>query len=195
MTGVLIAVAAVAASALLWGLVTGRWSATSRRARKAHASAVRPPLLMRIPVPWVFILTYLAGVGLQLLLPSARVHPSDVPIAVRVAGCVIVGLGVVVAFSALRLFKQKSTTTVPFETPSQLVTFGPYRFSRNPMYVGLTLVYVGVAGTRGDVWPLIVLPLLLAYINYIVIPVEERRLEATFGDSYQRYRAEVRRWV
>jgi protein-S-isoprenylcysteine O-methyltransferase Ste14 len=63
------------------------------------------------------------------------------------------------------------------------------------MYVGLTLIYIGVAGTRLETWPLIVLPLLLAYVNFQVIPVEERRLRAVFGESYEEYRARVRRWL
>ena len=79
-----------------------------------------------------------------------------------------------IAFSALGIFKKRSTTTIPFETPTSLVTSGPYRFTRNPMYVGLSLIYLGVAGTRADVWPVIVLPVLLAYVNFVVIPVEDR---------------------
>jgi protein-S-isoprenylcysteine O-methyltransferase Ste14 len=112
-----------------------------------------------------------------------------------VAGFILVGVGVIVAFSAVGIFKKASTTTVPFETPSALVTSGPYRFTRNPMYVGLALIYLGVAGTRAEIWPLILLPLVLAYVNFVVIPVEERRLHGVFGDAYQEYGARVRRWL
>jgi protein-S-isoprenylcysteine O-methyltransferase Ste14 len=62
------------------------------------------------------------------------------------------------------------------------------------MYVGLTLIYIGVAGTRLEIWPVIVLPLLLAYINFVVIPVEENNLRGVFGDDYQKYGARVGRW-
>jgi protein-S-isoprenylcysteine O-methyltransferase Ste14 len=113
---------------------------------------------------------------------------------VRVAGFVLVVAGVIVAFSAVGIFKRTSTTIVPFELPSTLVTWGPYRFTRNPMYVSLTLIYVGVAGMRVEIWPLIVLPLLLAYVNFMVIPMEERHLHGVFGNAYQEYGKRVRRW-
>lgn len=152
------------------------------------------PLIMRVPVPWVFMLTYLTGLGVQLLVPLS-VHSADVRLALRIAGYVLVVVGTLIAFSSLWIFRRKETTTIPFDTPSSLVTVGAYRFTRNPMYVGLTLIYVGVAGTRGDVWPFVTLLPLLAYVNNIVIPVEEKRLLEVFGDSYQQYRERVRRWA
>ena len=149
---------------------------------------------MHIPVPWVFILVYLIGIGAQLIFPI-RLRLDQFVGSIRVAGLVVVAIGILVAFSAQAIFRGVHTTTIPFEKPSTFVTSGPYRFTRNPMYLGLTLIYVGVAGTRLEIWPLIVLPLLLAYVNFVVIPVEERRLSAVFGDAYQRYRASVRRWL
>jgi len=191
--GTLIALAAIAISALLWGLFTGRWTAESRRARKLQGGA-RVSAVMRIPVPWVFILVYLAGVAVQLVLPIAIPSPG-LAWVMRVTGFVFIGVGIAVAFSALGIFRKTKTTTVPHETPSTLVISGPYRFTRNPMYVGLTLVYLGVAGTRLEIWPVIVLPVLLAYINFVVIPVEEQNLRGVFGDAYQQYGARVGRWL
>ena len=149
---------------------------------------------MRVPVPWVFILVYLAGVTVQHFLPIVIPSPDPAWI-IRVAGFVFVGVGIGVAFSAVGIFRKTKTTTVPHETPSTLVISGPYRFTRNPMYVGLTLIYLGVAGTRNEIWPVIVLPLLLAYINFLVIPVEEKNLLGVFGDDYQKYSARVGRWL
>jgi protein-S-isoprenylcysteine O-methyltransferase Ste14 len=150
--------------------------------------------VMRIPVPWVFILAYLIGFVVQLYLPIPIRSPEIVRIAL-IAGVILVVIGLAVAFSALGIFRKRSTTTIPFETPTSLVTSGPYRFTRNPMYVGLTLVYLGVAGTRADIWPVIVLPVMLAYVNFIVLPVEERHLQNAFGDAYADYGARVRRWL
>jgi protein-S-isoprenylcysteine O-methyltransferase Ste14 len=150
--------------------------------------------VMRIPVPWVFILAYLIGFVVQLYLPIQIRSPEIVRTAL-IAGLILVVIGVAVAFSALGIFRKRSTTTIPFETPTSLVTSGPYRFTRNPMYVGLTLVYLGVAGTRAEIWPVIVLPVMLAYVNFIVIPVEERHLQNAFGDAYAHYGARVRRWL
>jgi protein-S-isoprenylcysteine O-methyltransferase Ste14 len=150
--------------------------------------------VMRIPVPWVFILAYLIGFVVQLYLPIPIRSPEIVRIAL-IAGVILVVIGLAVAFSALGIFRKRSTTTIPFETPTSLVTSGPYRFTRNPMYVGLTLVYLGVAGTRADIWPVIVLAVMLAYVNFIVLPVEERHLQNAFGDAYADYGARVRRWL
>jgi protein-S-isoprenylcysteine O-methyltransferase Ste14 len=123
------------------------------------------------------------------------IHSPDISGTMRVLGLILVGIGIFMAFSALGIFKRASTTIVPFEKPSTLVTSGPYRFSRNPMYVALTLVYLGVAGTRNEIWPLLLLPLVLVYVNFLVIPFEERRLDAVFGEAYEAYGARVRRWL
>jgi protein-S-isoprenylcysteine O-methyltransferase Ste14 len=112
---------------------------------------------MRIPVPWVFVLTYLVAILLNLLLPI-DIHSAEVLWIGLMTGIAIIALGVLVAFSSLKLFRKAGTTTVPFETPARLVISGPYRASRNPMYLGLTLIYLGVGGTQGQVWPLILLP-------------------------------------
>jgi len=191
--GTLIALAAIPVSAILWGLFTGRWSAESRRAREGQRDALVNPV-MRVPVPWVFILVYLAGAGVQQFLPIVIPSP-DLAWIIRIAGFVFVGVGIAVAFSAVGIFRKTKTTTVPHETPSTLVISGPYRFTRNPMYVGLTLIYLGVAGTRNEIWPVIVLPLLLAYVNFLVIPVEETNLRGVFGVEYQKYSERVGRWL
>ena len=194
MTGILIALAAIPISAVLWGIFTGRWSAESRASRKLQADTAAVNPAMRFPVPWVFILVYLAGVVVQHFVPIA-IHSPDVFRNMRIGGFVLVGIGILVALSALGIFKKASTTTVPFERPSTLVTSGPYRFSRNPMYVALTVEYIGVAGARNEIWPLLLLPLVLLYVNFMIIPFEERRLHDVFGDAYQAYGARVRRWL
>lgn len=149
---------------------------------------------MRVPVPWVFVLVYLAGVGVQNFLPIV-IRSPDLAWIIRVAGFVFMGVGIAIAFSAMGIFRKSKTTTVPHERPSTLVISGPYRFTRNPMYVGLTLVYLGVAGTRNELSPVIVLPLLLGYINFLVISVEEQNLHAFFGGEYQKYGERVGRWL
>jgi protein-S-isoprenylcysteine O-methyltransferase Ste14 len=178
---------------LLFGLLTGRWSRQARERRATAAAAARVPLPMRVPVPWLFVLTFVAGVVLELLVP-VRLNAE----AARIyfwAGAAVLGMGVLLSASGLVLFRRAETTTVPFEQPATLVQSGPYRFSRNPMYVGLTLVYLGVAGLYTQIWPLVLLPFFLGYVNGVVIPVEERSLRATFGPAYDNYCDRVRRWV
>ena len=148
---------------------------------------------MRIPVPWVFVLAYLVGVALQAFIPIS-ISPEPRRIA-RIAGFVGLTAGVALAVWALAIFRRVRTTTIPFGKSSALVTWGPYRFSRNPMYVALTLAYLGEAGILGQVWSLPLLLLTLVYVNGTLIPFEESRLQETFGDAYTQYRASVRRWV
>ncbi len=146
---------------------------------------------MRVPVPWVFVLAYLCGVVLQRMVPPGR------PAArwIGYAGVAVFVVGTALAGWCLSLFHKSRTTTTPGEASKALVTWGPYRFSRNPMYVSLTLAYIGEAGILQQAWPLALLPLVLAYLNWVVIPVEEARLTEVFGDGYRAYRARVRRWV
>ena len=87
------------------------------------------------------------------------------------------------------------TTIIPFGTASNLITRGPYRFTRNPMYLSLVLVYIGVAGMLTLVWPLLLLPLPVVIINTIVIPFEEARLQDVFGAEFAQYCSNVRRWL
>lgn len=149
--------------------------------------------LLRVPVPWVFILVYLVGAGLERVLPSSVLRDNGH--ASTIVGAVLVAVGAVIAGWGLGIFWKARTTTVPGQASAQLVMRGPYRFTRNPMYVGLTLVYLGEAGLMKQVWPIVVLPLMLAYLNWTVIPVEEAKLREVFGDQYDAYRARVRRRI
>lgn len=149
--------------------------------------------LMRIPVPWVFQLVFLAGTGLQFLLPAVR--SPQVATWSRAGGAVLLVAGIALAAWSLLIFRKERTTTVPGAVSRTLVVRGPYRLSRNPMYVALTLVYLGEVGVLVQVAPLFLLPLVVAYIDRIVIPVEESKLGEAFGDAYRRYRADVRRWI
>lgn len=152
-------------------------------------------LLMYIPVPWVFVLNYLLGVGLESIQPRLSQETIRSVPGIAIAGGMLFALGAVIAGWALVIFRKARTTTVPGRVSAKLVTWGPYRFTRNPMYVCLTLAYLGEAGLLRQVWPVLVLPLTVAYLNWIVIPVEEARLTEVFPDDYQQYRSRVRRWI
>ncbi len=148
--------------------------------------------LLRVPVPWVFVLNYLLGVALE------RIHPCVIPPEAAqistIAGVLLFAAGAVIAGWGLILFRKARTTTVPGRSSAQLVTSGPYRFTRNPMYVGLSLAYLGEAGLLRQMWPAILLPLTIAYVNWTVIPLEESKLDEVFSDQYREYRSRVRRW-
>jgi protein-S-isoprenylcysteine O-methyltransferase Ste14 len=160
--------------------------------------SAKPPLpfrwLLRVPVPWVFVLAYLAGMGLQRLLPRATYSPETLHI-LHSAGIALWIAAIAIAGWALILFHLRRTTTTPGEISKAFVAQGPYRWSRNPMYVGLTLAYLGEMSWQAQILPLLFLPLVIAYLQWVVIPLEEARLRESFGETYAAYCARVRRWL
>jgi len=151
-------------------------------------------ILLKIPVPWVFVLTYLIGILLQLILPFNPPSP-EVLSYMKIIGYVLFAIGVVFASWSLIIFHKARTTTTPGEKSKKLVTWGPYRLTRNPMYVSLILAYLGEAGFLAQFWPVLVLPLMLVYVNWTVIPLEENILKKDFKEEYEDYCSHVRRWL
>jgi protein-S-isoprenylcysteine O-methyltransferase Ste14 len=87
-------------------------------------------------------------------------------------------------------------TTIRTDKPvSSLIQDGPFRYSRNPGYVALTMLYAGIAVRRNALWAILLLPVVVYVIQREVIVREERYLERTFGEEYLNYKAQVRRWV
>jgi protein-S-isoprenylcysteine O-methyltransferase Ste14 len=113
----------------------------------------------------------------------------------RYAGAVLIALAVALGFWAVALFRRAGTGVVPFSAATTLVIRGPYRFTRNPMYLAMAGVLAGTAIWLGSVTPWLVLPAFVALIAERFIAPEEAMLERTFGESYARYRAAVRRWL
>jgi protein-S-isoprenylcysteine O-methyltransferase Ste14 len=143
------------------------------------------------PPPLLYVAGFLAGVGLELVFPVGRP-----PLAVTLAGVLIGAAGwLLLDGAATRLFARAKTSMVPFKPSNALVTDGPYRFTRNPMYVGMAFLYVALAFAIGLVWPLAILPFVLLAVDRLVVAREEPYLERTFGEDYRAYRARVRRWL
>jgi len=151
-------------------------------------------LLLKIPVPWVFILVYLLGVLLQQLFPVA-IQSLELVSVLKISGKVLFALGAIIASWSLFIFHKEHTTVIPGEMSKILVTKGPYSFTRNPMYVSLTLAYLGEAGILIQLWPVVVLPLMFVYLNRVVIPLEENLLKKVFEGDFTRYCTRVRRWI
>ena len=106
-----------------------------------------------------------------------------------------VAVGAVTAAWSLVIFRMTRTTPVPGKSSVKLVTWGPYRMTRNPMYVGRAIPCLGEAGLLKQIWPALVLPLTLGYLHWIVIPVEEARLKEVCQDKYEEYSSRVRGWI
>lgn len=92
-------------------------------------------------------------------------------------------------------FRRHQTTVNPYKAASTLCTGGPFRFSRNPIYLGDWSIFVGVALLIESLWPLVFAPLVWAVLRFGVIRHEEAHLEAKFGDAYRAYKSRVRRWI
>jgi len=144
---------------------------------------VLPPLLYGIGLA--------AGFLLQWLAPHAIVSSS----ARYWAGGVMLALGVFLALWGRRVMEQAGTNVNPTQPTTALVVTGPFRFSRNPLYVALTLAYVALALLADALWVLVLLLPVLLVLHYGVIRREERYLEAKFGEAYRQYRSRVRRYL
>lgn len=95
----------------------------------------------------------------------------------------------------LWMFHRHHTTVSPYAAATSLCTDGPFRFSRNPIYLGDWLIFVGVSLLLNTVWPLLFSPLIWIVLRYGVIRHEEAHLSARFGDAYRQYQTRVRRWI
>jgi protein-S-isoprenylcysteine O-methyltransferase Ste14 len=149
---------------------------------------------VRFPPPILFVGGLLLGWLLDRYwraLPLSRVGGS----AVELIGWSLLGVGLFLVAWGMLIFRRARTAIIPSHGASRVVTHGPYRYSRNPMYTGLTIAYVGVAALIDSAWPLIVLPVVLVALVRLVISREEAYLSDAFGAEYGAYRERVRRWL
>lgn len=134
------------------------------------------------------------------LLLIAYLH-TRVPLAVifsgivRTAGIVFMLSGVFITLWAGGSFRRVGTPLIPFRQPEALVVTGLYRYTRNPMYLGMLLFLIGVAWSTGTLSPWLIPPLFVVIIHYRFILGEEALLREVFGDEYSRYKSKVRRWL
>lgn len=158
------------------------------------AAIAKSPPVMLIPPPLLFVLTFLAGVLLQRRLPLPT-YAGTPPLPARVLGFALLAFWFVLMSACMLLFLRARTTIIPQGSASALVTSGPYRISRNPMYVSLASAYLGVVVLTGNLWSVLLLAVPVAVLQRVVIPFEEGTMQATFGGEYEAYRAHVRRWL
>jgi protein-S-isoprenylcysteine O-methyltransferase Ste14 len=146
---------------------------------------------IRVPPPAYYVAAFLVGVALELIFPTS--WPST---GVRVASALIAG-GAWLALdgAAMVFFRRAGTSMIPMNPTTALVTSGPYRVTRNPMYVGMAFLYVALAFAFGVMWTVVFLPAVIVMIDRFVIAREEPYLERKFGQSYRDYKARVRRWL
>ncbi len=145
----------------------------------------------RVLPPTYFLASSALIAALALVLPVA----AFVAWPWRAAGLVPIAVGVWLNLAADRAFKTAGTTVKPFERSSALLTDGVFRFTRNPMYLGMTLILAGFALLLGAISPFLVVAAFVVVIATRFIPVEERMLAETFGDAWTAYSRRTRRWL
>ena len=145
----------------------------------------------RVLPPVYFLFSLFFMFALHWLLPIVRILHGPA----RLLGALLVLAGISMAMWSRMLFTKADTTIKPFQESSALVIQGPFRFTRNPMYVSMILVLIGTALLLGSLSPWFVVPVLAFILDRRFIRVEERMLEHTFGESYRSYQSRVRRWI
>jgi protein-S-isoprenylcysteine O-methyltransferase Ste14 len=149
----------------------------------ANLGLIRPPVI------------YLCSIGLGLLVHffwPVSLLPASISVPIGVALVLAAGA---LFISSVRTFR-KAGTPVPGNQPTTLIVrAGPYGFSRNPIYLAFTLFQIGLAAWVNSLGVLLALLPALALMALVVVPREERYLEARFPSEYPRYKREVRRWL
>jgi protein-S-isoprenylcysteine O-methyltransferase Ste14 len=149
-----------------------------------HASVVINPFL-------IYIAGGLCAFFLQRVFPLPFIPQAEA----RIIGVIIMIVNLILGLTAVRNMFAAKTSLSPYRPTTALVLSGPYRFSRNPIYIGLTLLYIGLVTYLQLPWGLVFLPVVIWLITIWVIVPEEKYLEQKFGSEYLNYKSMVRRWV
>ena len=144
--------------------------------------------------PGIPLIAILAGLILEWQFPLSAHYPIHAPLRVFVgialAVLSVLGLG----FWSVRLFRKGGQSENPWKPTTHIETNGPFRFSRNPMYLQMVLVCMGVSIALGNFWIMGLVPCVIVALHFLVIRHEEAYLETKFGDEYLEYKNSVRRW-
>ena len=143
-------------------------------------------------LPPVYLLLYLLiALALHRWMPIVWVVPQSL----RLFGVVPLVAGFLLLSWGATLFKTKGTAIKPFEPSTTLVTQGPYRFTRNPMYLGAITFLTGIAIMLGSLAAFVAPVAMFVTLQRIFIPAEEAMMEQTFGQAYRDFKQRVRRWI
>jgi protein-S-isoprenylcysteine O-methyltransferase Ste14 len=151
------------------------------------------PGVIMLP-PYIFLIAIGAILALEFLLPFNLMPPASVTNPLMWVGLLAFVAGLRLAYWGRATFIRAGTNVPPSKPALLLVTDGPYRYSRNPMYVGMLLVVAGLTIGLSLEWGLIVWPLFLAVLHFGVILREERYMTAKFGAPYEEFRGRTRRY-
>jgi protein-S-isoprenylcysteine O-methyltransferase Ste14 len=146
-----------------------------------------------IPPPLFYVVIFIAGVFIQKQIPIS--DGLFQLMIIKVVGVILLVIALFFLVRSLRQFSLTKNTLILIKPATSLQTTGIFGITRNPMYVGLAIVYLGITCFIGNWWNIIVFPLLLFIVQEYIIEREERYLELEFGQQYQEYKKKVRRWL
>jgi len=153
------------------------------RQRRGTAGVIAPPPLI-----------YLGFLGLGFAL-EGLLSGAELPGWAQWIGAVVIVAGVALMILFELAFKRAGTDANPYRPSTALATDGPYRFSRNPGYLGMAVTYMGIALAAEAPWALVMLVPATLVVQYGVIVREERYLERLFGEEYLSFKRSTRRWI
>lgn len=145
---------------------------------------------VHVPPPAIYAAVFATGALLHHLRPLPLLRTRLLSL-----GTIIIAASVCLVLWAASTFWRARTSVLPIRPSTALVTDGPFRFTRNPMYGAMAAAYIGAALILNSLWPLLLFPALIILMRTFVISREERYLETVFGSAYADYKRAVRRWL
>ena len=150
---------------------------------------------VRIPPPLLFAMPLLTGFIVQHFVPTHIVHGAYAERVIRMVGWAEMAIALALNGWAIATFNRLQTSVIPRRRARTLAYEGPYKLTRNPMYLGFTVLYIGITFVANAFWPLVFLPEAIALTYLFAIRLEEAYLTREFGDAYRDYCSRVRRWI
>jgi protein-S-isoprenylcysteine O-methyltransferase Ste14 len=150
---------------------------------------------VRVLPPAVPLLTILAGEALHRVWPIAPGAVIPAPQRYWIGGAIVLGAILGLGAWAVVMVRRSGQSENPYKPTTRIVERGPFRVTRNPMYLQMVLVCIGFAVMLANVWILLLTPLCAWVLQRFVIEPEEAYLERKFGRAYLSYRSRVRRWI
>jgi len=146
---------------------------------------------VKFPPPLVFLFWIITGYGIQQVWPLKIGSNSSY----HLEGWILVMIGIITILTIKRAFTRAGTSIEPWDPTSKIITTGFYAYSRNPIYISLCIVSMGIGILLNNIWVFISIIPSLFIIYFIAIKKEEVYLEEKFGDEYVQYKQKVRRWL
>ena len=150
---------------------------------------------VRFPPPLIPLFTILGGAALDYVLPITAGFDLPTPGRYWIGGVIAAGALLVLGLWPVLMFRKSGQSVIPWKETPEILVEGPYRYTRNPMYLQMVLVCLGFVIILSSEWVLILTVICFWMLNVFAIRPEEAYLEKKFGDSYRDYKKNVRRWI